>query len=77
MRAIVQHVEYDFNTDLYSDGRDPEFEHLFTQLLFSYKVNPQTVFFLGYSDNSQGNQEYPLTQSDRTIFAKVGYAWVF
>ncbi len=77
VRAIVQHVEYDFNTALYSDDRDPEFEHLFTQLLFSYKVNPQTVFFLGYSDNSQGNQDYPLTQSDRTIFAKVGYAWVF
>lgn len=77
VRAIVQHVEYDFNTDLYSDGRDPEFEHLFTQLLFSYKVNPQTVFFLGYSDNSQGNQDYALTQADRTIFAKIGYAWVF
>ncbi|MEN8164637.1 MAG: DUF5916 domain-containing protein, partial [Acidobacteriota bacterium] len=35
VRAIVQHVEYDFNTVLYSDGRDPKFEHLFTQLLFS------------------------------------------
>ena len=27
---------------------------LFTQLLFSYKLNPQTVLFLGYSDNRLG-----------------------
>jgi len=45
--------------------------------LFSCKANPQTVFFLGYSDNSQGSQGYPLTQSDRAIFARVGYAWLF
>jgi len=77
VRAIVQHVDYEFNPDLYSDGRDPESRDLFTQLLFSYKVNPQTVFFLGYSDNSIANHEFELTQADRTIFVKVGYAFVF
>ncbi|MCD4750242.1 MAG: carbohydrate binding family 9 domain-containing protein [Thermoanaerobaculales bacterium] len=77
VRAIFQHVNYDFATDLYSDGRDPKYEHLFTQLLFSYKVNPQTVFFLGYSDNSIGDQDIHLTRVNRTVFAKIGYAWVF
>ncbi len=75
LRAIAQNINYEYNVDLYNDGRDPEFKHLFTQLLFSYKVNPRTVFFLGYSDNHLANQDFELTQRDRTIFAKVGYAW--
>ena len=77
IRAILQHVDDQFNTDLYSDGRGPENQHLFTQFLFSYKVNPRTVLFVGYSDNSFGTDEYDLTKKDRTVFAKVGYAWVF
>lgn len=77
VRAIVQNVRYDFTSELYGDRRDPEQEHLFSQLLFSYKVNPQTVLFLGYSDNSIANQDFELTRADRTVFAKVGYAFVF
>jgi len=76
VRAILQHVDNDFNTELYSDGRDPEEQRFFTQFLLSYKINPRTVFFLGYSDNSFANQDYGLTRGDRTIFAKIGYAWV-
>ncbi len=77
VRAILQHVDYGYNTALYTDDRDPEYRHLFSQFLFSYKINPQTVFFLGYTDNSEANQDYGLASSDRTIFAKVGYAWTF
>ncbi|UCF66252.1 MAG: carbohydrate binding family 9 domain-containing protein [Acidobacteriota bacterium] len=76
LRAILQHVDYRYNVELYEDERDPESEQLFSQLLFSYKVNPQTVFFLGYSDNSIGNQDFALTRTDRTLFIKLGYAWV-
>jgi len=76
IRAILQHVDNEFNPDLYSDGRNPEYQGLFTQFLFSYKLNPQTVLFVGYSDNSAATQDYGFTQTDRTIFAKVGYAWV-
>jgi hypothetical protein len=76
VRAILQHVDDQFNTDLYTDDREPEEQRLFTQLLFSYKLNPRTVFFLGYSDNSFANQDYGLSRGDRTIFAKIGYAWV-
>lgn len=75
LRAILQHVDYSYNVDNYLFEREPEFKHLFSQLLFSYKINPQTVLFLGYSDNYRGNQYYDLTQSDRTVFAKIGYAW--
>jgi hypothetical protein len=76
VRAILQHVDNRFNTDLYSDDRDPESQRLFTQFLFSYKVNPRTVLFIGYSDNSFANQDYGLVRGDRTVFAKIGYAWV-
>lgn len=75
-RSIIQYVDYDYSADLYTFARDPEFKRLFTQWLFSYKINPQTVLFIGYSDNYFGNQDIGLTQNDRTFFVKLGYAWV-
>ncbi|MCK4546128.1 MAG: carbohydrate binding family 9 domain-containing protein [Candidatus Eisenbacteria sp.] len=76
-RAIVQYVDIDRNVDLYIDeDTDAESRDLFTQFLFSYKVNPQTVCFLGYSDNWEREIGFDLTQSDRTFFLKIGYAWV-
>jgi hypothetical protein len=74
VRAILQYVDYDFDPDLYIEETDPEYQNLFSQFLFSYKINPQTVLYLGYSDNYYGNQDYTLTQSDHTFFAKMGYA---
>jgi hypothetical protein len=76
VRGILQHVDDRFNPDLYSDGRGPEYQNLFGQFLFSYKVNPSTVLFVGYSDNSVAQQNFGLTQINRTVFAKIGYAWV-
>ena len=49
---------------------------LFSQWLFSYKVNPQTVFLAGYSDNASGGDALDLTRTDRTFFLKVGYAFI-
>jgi hypothetical protein len=76
IRAILQHVDDQFNPELYTDGRGPEYERLFSQFLFSYKLNPRTVLFLGYSDNSFATRDFARTRADRTIFAKIGYAWV-
>jgi len=76
VRAILQHVEDRFNPELYNDERDSEYQNLFGQFLFSYKVNPSTVLFVGYSDNSLADQNFGLTQVNRTIFVKIGYAWV-
>jgi len=53
---------------------DPEYQRFFTQLLFSYKINPKTVLFVGYNGNYFGAREYDLTQNDRTLFVKLGYA---
>lgn len=76
LRTILQYVYYDYNTDLYTFTIDPEYKSVFSQTLFSYKINPQTVLFLGYSDNYFADQDLSFRQTDRTFFAKIGYAWV-
>ncbi|HUP02077.1 MAG TPA: DUF5916 domain-containing protein [Gemmatimonadota bacterium] len=75
VRAIVQYRDVDRNPALHEDDVEPEARRWFNQLLFSYKLNPQTVFFVGYADTRQGATEFDLTQSDRTFFVKLGYAW--
>lgn len=80
-RAIVQYTDIDRNLAAYDVPIAQRSKQLFTQLLFSYKVNPQTVFLAGYSDNAVGLKEddlnIDLTKTDRTVFVKVGYAWLF
>ncbi len=80
VRTIVQFRHTRRNPDLYTDEVDRISKALFTQLLFSYKLNPQSVIFIGYSDNRLGEtdmlyNQIPLTPSDRTVFLKLGYAW--
>jgi hypothetical protein len=56
-------------------------EALFSQFLFSYKVNPLTVAFIGLTDDRAGFQDgttmdrVRLTPRGRTLFFKLGYAW--
>ena len=79
-RGIFQYRTVDRDLALYNPGinlqaREKEF---FTQLLFSYKINPQTVLLAGYSDDDQANDRVPdLTQKNRTFFLKIGYAFLF
>jgi hypothetical protein len=72
-RAIVQRR-------LTSRAPDPEEENFFTQLLFSYKFNPQTVIFAGYQDLQRntylGMHTDDLVRTDRFFFLKLGYAWL-
>jgi hypothetical protein len=76
VRAILQYSDETYNSALYTDGHDPEERGLSSQVLFSYKINPQTVLFLGYSDDIYGDQDVDLVRTGRTFFAKIGYAWV-
>jgi hypothetical protein len=76
VRAIVQHQDLTQDPSLFALPTVASAEDLFTQLLFSYKLNPQTVLFVGYSDNSAGFDQVDLTRADRTFFVKVGYAWI-
>jgi hypothetical protein len=82
VRAIVQYQDLRQNPLMYTFPVDSRTKGLFTQFLFSYKLNPRTVLFLGYSDNSMGGVfdswlgpgRVGITRTDRTFFLKIGYA---
>ncbi len=75
-RAIAQFRDVDRVPALYADPVPSKSRGLFTQFLFSYKLNAQTVLFLGYSDNSLGTRDIDLTRTGRSFFLKIGYALV-
>jgi hypothetical protein len=76
VRAIAQYTDIERDPSLYLSRVPAETRRLFTQFLFSYKLNPQTVALVGYADNARGDQAIDVTRSDRTFFVKVGYAWL-
>ncbi len=75
VRWIGQYLDVDRDPTLYSFPIDARSRDFFNQFLFSYKINPLAVLFLGYSDTRTGNAQIDLTQESRTLFLKVGYAW--
>ena len=75
VRWIGQHLDVERDPQLYAAPTDSRSRDFFNQLLFSYKINPLTVLFLGYSDTYAANADIALTQQSRTLFLKVGYAW--
>lgn len=80
VRAIAQYRRTDRNPGAYADEVDHRADGLFAQLLYAYKVNPQTVLFLGYSQDGAGLTDFeqrrtPITVQGRTLFLKLGYAW--
>jgi hypothetical protein len=76
VRSLLQYFDYEYNTASYQSPVEPESRQFFTQLLFSYKVNPRAVLFLGYTDDHFGGADHGITRKDRTLFVKIGYAWV-
>jgi len=75
-RVILQYMDLRRDPALYISAVDPTIKTLFTQFLFSYKVNPQTKVFIGYSDDHLGLKGIDLTRTNRTFFLKIGYAIV-
>jgi hypothetical protein len=43
--------------------------------LYGYKLNVQTVFFVGYGDASSGENAGPMTRDRQSVFVKVAYAF--
>lgn len=75
-RLVSQFTRIDRAPELFAEEVEEREERLFNQLLFSYKINPQTVFFLGYSDTALSDDRVGLTRAARSVFLKIGYAWV-
>lgn len=78
VRFILQHTDIERDLSLYRSpvSYDAEEQYFTSQLLYSYKINPQTLFFLGYSDSGYADDDQEsLTRTERTLFAKFSYAW--
>src|SRR5262245_35358944 len=76
VRLIVQHVQTTRDPALYTFTVDSKTAGMQLSGLFAYKLNWQTVLYLGYGDQ----QEYldttgQLEKSGQQAFAKVSYAW--
>jgi len=76
LRALVQYVTIDRTAPLYGFPVLPHERELLTQLLASYKINPQTVFYLGCTDDHSGPSARRMLGIERTVFVKLGYAWL-
>ena len=76
VRGIVQYVREDRNPDLYVQPGLPKTDAaLSSSILLAYKLNWQSVLFLGYGDNQVTNEQYELARHDRQLFLKVSYAF--
>jgi hypothetical protein len=75
-RVILQHRDLARDAGLYTAPVDEQSRRLFSQLLYSYRLNPQTVFYLGYSDTELETDRFDTLPTDRTLFVKLGYAWL-
>ncbi len=77
LKFNVVYTDIDFNLDNNPSAYTAKDNTLSTQLIYAYKINPQTVFYLGYSDNSfQDDRLKSLERGQRTIYSKISYAWL-
>ncbi|PYQ54222.1 MAG: hypothetical protein DMF78_06765 [Acidobacteria bacterium] len=74
LRLIGQYVDTRRDAALYLSAiarRDASFTG---SALFAFKLNWQTVLFLGYGDNRALSEQETLERSDRQFFLKLSYA---
>jgi hypothetical protein len=74
VRGIVQVYGVHRDPSLYVVPVPPVSRSVSSQLLFAYKVDPQTVVFVGYADAHRGELDVDLTQESRSFFLKLSYA---
>ncbi|HSS44901.1 MAG TPA: DUF5916 domain-containing protein [Thermoanaerobaculia bacterium] len=75
LRLIGQFIETTRDPSLYTSSvtsRDGSFTG---SVLFAYKLNWQTVMFLGYGDNRTLTEDNHLEKADRQFFLKLSYAF--
>ncbi len=75
VRWIAQYRDVTRDPSLYIDAVDNRERSWANQLLFSYKVNPRTLIYAGYSDGHDSVDANPLQRQAQTLFLKISYAW--
>jgi hypothetical protein len=78
IRFTTQRQDLERNVEVYADRTTPGRSlTLGTQLLYAYKLNPQTVLYVGAANSGlEDDRTADLMQTNRTMFAKVSYAWL-
>lgn len=75
VRVIGQYVTTESDPDLYTfPGVDRHSGDFLGSILYSYKLNWQTVLFVGYGDERVLTPINDLEQSSRSFFFKISYA---
>jgi len=75
VRAIAEYIRSDQNPALYSTAVPLRSAELLSSLLFAYKLNWQSVLFLGYGDDQALDDRYAWRRQDRQVFLKISYAF--
>lgn len=75
LRLLTQLEKVQTHPQLYPDPPQRLAKTWNHQLLFAYKVNPQTLLYLGASHGAEGNQPGRAVTTQRSLFLKVSYNW--
>ncbi|WP_444996973.1 DUF5916 domain-containing protein [Aliikangiella sp. IMCC44359] len=76
LRFTMQKTDISTTPQLYQKPVNATLKNLSTQLLYSYKINPQTLFFAGYADDGyQDDNLQNIEKTGRSLFMKFSYAW--
>lgn len=74
--GIYTHIRRDPGLYLYHTP-DNLSKDLGTELLYGYKLNPLSVFYLGYADGMRADDRWPgLTRTEQSLFMKMSYAFI-
>jgi hypothetical protein len=74
LRLIGQYVDTRRDPALYLAAVTPRDASFSGSALFAFKLNWQTVLFLGYGDNRALSEAETLERSERQFFLKLSYA---
>ena len=76
LRLSLQASEVERDPSLYTQPTNRRSRDVAAQLLYSYKLNPRSALYAGYSHGGYSDDAQPsLTDTGRSLFFKLSYAW--
>ena len=75
VRVIGQYVSTDRDVSLFLQPAAAHDGSFSGSVLFAYKINWQSVMFVGYGDERTLDDQRRLQRSDRSVFVKLSYAF--
>jgi hypothetical protein len=76
LRVITQYITTDYDPSLYTFDVPEKDGSFLGSVLYSYKLNWQTVLFVGYGDDRVLLENDHLARTGRSLFFKVSYAFI-